>query len=553
MKLKFILLILVAMFIFTRCQKKEESSEAQGLMEYDSADQQSLELPAEAKNNDGIRTIEVMDGTYSNREIMVNSNGLFSQYLAQDLPAFQSVDRIESDDRTVGYGYNEITGTWCGKCIEAAALQAVDTALQTQIKITRVKDFFDLKEQLKFDAQASIRYGLFSSDMSYSRFASKNISKLAQYLLVQASVEKSPEILTDPKFSQVGSDNIKSSYKNFINACGTQFVIGRVQGGKLYALVEIVSSSEQEFTSTSGKIDASLGPFGSSSASFKNMLESISQSSSIKTTLIKSGGSDEIVTDIDQIVQKINSFPAEVRANPKTLYLQIQSYSGVLNYPNSFKREQIDWIKNKFDVIASFLDKCYAFRSDIIFVKTYPSAFDPNVISKLDSMYKDNEEQIGRYLEFARKLQNDFMTKKRIKAKDYPVPVPPKLVNLEFLPGWSLPRVPVIVSTRGQQIVTINRHEVRCYNRCPCRVGDGKYWFDRYAGSLTVSSPQYTFINPRIICRSGACGWNAGNGVGPNSVWISPDGKTLNWNFCASSASTYYDIYADEVKYVIMP
>jgi len=536
--------------LFIQCSDKSKSTEDEGLLEIDK-ETTGFSPQIESDNiQESGKELEVMNGLYSDREVMVNSNGIYSQMLTSSAYSLAPIDNIESDERSVGYGYNEITGTWCGKCISEAQLAPVDNAIETKISITKVKHFFDLKEQLKFDAQASIRYGLFSSDMSYSKFASKNITKFAQYLLVQAEVKKSPELIKESNFSQLGKDNIKNSYKNFVNSCGTQYIIGRVQGGKLYALVEIVSSSEQEYTSNSATLNASLGTFGSLDASFKSTLERISQNSSLKTTLIKSGGSDEIITDIDKLVQKVTEFTNEVRQNPKTLYLKLQSYNGVQDYPRRFKREQLNWINDQFKVIASFLEKCYSFRSDLIFVKTFPAAFSPTVLTELDSLFKKNELQIKNYLEYASKLQNDFLTKKKLRPRDYELPTPPNILDINFLPGWTLPKKEVYINTIGQSITTTDRHNVECNNRCPCNGGRG--WFDRYQGSIRVTNNQYTLVNPRIVCRSGACGWNAPNVQVPGTVWISPDGKTLNWNFCASSVSTFYDIYADEVKYVIV-
>lgn len=496
------------------------------------------------------KKIELINGEYYDRLIMVKSNGKFSQFVTSSL-SMLSVTGEESPDVSLGYGYDEITGTWCGKCIAESELQAIDSAMETKVVITRIKDFSDLKQQLNFDAQATVSYGLFSSDMSYSRFASQNITKFAQYLLVQIEVKKSPELLKNVDFSEVGKDNINHSYKNFVRSCGTEFALGRVQGGKLYALVEVVSASEQDYISNSASLDASLGVWGSLQANFKNSLQSISQSSSLKTTIIQSGGKDEIITDIDQIVARINRFPVEVRKNPKTLYLHLSSYNGVNNYPRRFKREQIDWINDQYKTLATYLEKCYELRSDLIFVKTYPTAFPIAIKNQLDSLFKSNEIQINKYLDYATKLQNDFLTKKTLKPSDYMLPSPPNIIDLNFLPGWSLPKKPLMVRKISQRIDTKNRDGWECDDPNDCACTDGRWGFDRYTGSINVNDNQNVIINPHIECKGGACGWNHDHVEIPGTVWVSSDGKTLNWNFCASSASTTYEISADEVKYII--
>jgi len=530
---------LVSFQLFTGCgSSKDESPDEESLVEIENNSQESaqnLESP-----DHELFGLEKFD---SDKIVMDYQNNEHTRIIVGET---ETNDLASNISRDFGYGYNEINDVWCGKCIEGDIKR--DSLNQfSKGKISLIENYSELSKYSKGKVGGSFNIGPIIIDGGHRGSTGRTYNKLARYLLIELEVKTATIFLENQSLSRLAIENIsKGGYKNFVRTCGTKYLSRKSEGGKIYALIEISSSSEGNSKSNKTTLEAVVGDFASLGGGFKNKITSLAKNSTLKIEVFKSGGNGYVTTDIDKLIIDINSFPKEVRNNPAVFFEDFDNYNGISGYPNRYKRTQVGWVAGRIDEVSKYLDSAISYEADLNLVKRYPSAFTTDLQQIIDTLYRANEKQKEKYKSFIEKLKYDFYDKGKLNAFEYKLPAAPIIVDIKSLPGWTVPYVEKYVKTHLRSITTNNRREVRYNSSCKCEILNSEWCLDRYTNTIVVGNHRNYLTNARIICQKGSCDLN--RKYIEKSFWITEDGKRMNWDFCAGYDRTYFDIAVDEVE-----
>lgn len=180
----------------------------------------------------------------------------------------------------VGSGYNTITETVAGDCMERSSLTTLSddhsrsgagsslknspATAGNQVIITYLEDYRRLAEELGVKASARARFFIFSVSAEAEYANGSDFSKNSSFLIATATMRKETERLKQYRIKEDALALLRSNPRAFFRRCGNQFVAGRIKGASFTAVVEIRDTTEATRTAVRGKVGAglSLGGFG---------------------------------------------------------------------------------------------------------------------------------------------------------------------------------------------------------------------------------------------------------------------------------------------------
>lgn len=180
----------------------------------------------------------------------------------------------------VGSGYNTITETVAGDCMERSSLTTLSAdhsrsgagsslgngpaTAGNQVIITYLEDYRRLAEELGVKASARARFFIFSVSAEAEYANGSDFSKNSSFLIATATMRKETERLQQYRIKEDALALLRSNPRAFFRRCGNQFVAGRIKGASFTAVVEIRDTTEATRTAVRGKVGAglSLGGFG---------------------------------------------------------------------------------------------------------------------------------------------------------------------------------------------------------------------------------------------------------------------------------------------------
>lgn len=156
---------------------------------------------------------------------------------------------------------------------------------------------------------------------------------------VTASGETGGAIQLTPEFAKLA----KKDPARFRKVCGDSYVATISQGGDL----AMVFSFQTKDVKKQQDIAASLTGSGWGVTASGNMKSKIAEAAKNTTTTLtyyqKGGSGDPIPTDLDQLYQKINDFPAVVADAPYNYQIQLANYEDLYNWPKGSTNEQASY------------------------------------------------------------------------------------------------------------------------------------------------------------------------------------------------------------------
>lgn len=192
----------------------------------------------------------------------------------------------------VGSGYNTITETVAGDCMERSSLTTLsgDNSMSgagsspdsgpatagNEVIITYLEDYRRLGEEFGVKASARARFFVVpvSAEAEYAN--GSDFSENSSFLIATATMRKETERLQQYRIKEDALTLLRSNPRGFFRRCGNQFVAGRIKGASFTAVVEIRDTTKQTKTALRGKVGAglSLAGFGvEASAEGKKALE----------------------------------------------------------------------------------------------------------------------------------------------------------------------------------------------------------------------------------------------------------------------------------------
>jgi len=179
----------------------------------------------------------------------------------------------------VGSGYNTITETVAGDCMERSSLTTLseDRSMSSagspeggpatagnEVVVTYLEDYRRLGEEIGVKASARARFFVFSVSAEAEYANGSDFSKNSSFLIATATMRKETERLQQYRIKEDALTLLRSNPRAFLRRCGNQFVAGRIKGASFTAVVEIRDTTEDTRSAVRGKVGAglSLGGFG---------------------------------------------------------------------------------------------------------------------------------------------------------------------------------------------------------------------------------------------------------------------------------------------------
>jgi hypothetical protein len=223
----------------------------------------------------------------------------------------------------LGLGYNSLTNT----VHPSSALDNIDqtrsveeaTGQKVLFQVELLSNSLSLSEQLKVSASASLTYGITASGSAKASFASSfKQNSYTVYVLVRVHVQNQQTLLDlrTAKLNDKSALLYATDIKTFTKIYGNHFVYGILSGGDYYGILEIESSSAEEYREIKAQLSgkATYGVIsGGASATFEDALKKITSTYKMKATVLRLGSEGELQQiSPDQLIKDALSFPAKV-------------------------------------------------------------------------------------------------------------------------------------------------------------------------------------------------------------------------------------------------
>ncbi len=180
-----------------------------------------------------------------------------------------------------------------------------------------------IAQQMKVSARASVKYGAMGSGSAKASFVNSiKENSYTNYVIVRTEVTNAQKLLdlTTAKLHERAKDLFVNHPNEFNNQYGDHFVFGLVTGGEFLGVLEIESSSSEEFKSNKLKLNAQVrsGLFsGSGNASFQRSVSELKSEFSMRARVIRIGSSGRILqtVSVDEMIDEALEFPSMVSGN----------------------------------------------------------------------------------------------------------------------------------------------------------------------------------------------------------------------------------------------
>lgn len=469
--------------------------------------------------------------------------------ITDDYQLLKNEELLRCNTRTIGYGLNDYVGDWCGNCVKESDLQSIGNSQSISFELIRIESYEELRKSLEVDVKVSLGFSAFSADFSSYLYKSFSLNSYKKYLIVKVSVRNSPEILKTVQFNANGTENIGEGYANFIQQCGSRFILGRITGGQLYGIIEMEGRNQEENEKISATLNASIGVWGSVDGKFNENIKKVSEYSNINIKISKDGGKSIIPITLDELQQAARNFPEEVKTNYQVLYSIMNTYKGVPKYPASFagsyyaKRESITM--TQLNKMAIEFEQLGLYKNNLAYVKNRPKQFliTEDKIKTAEKSIAKFEEELDKY---KTDLLFDYLLGNRTQPPVYPTK--PELEEIKRDPKWVATIKEVYKQQIRKTVQTNNLDHWRCGSLGgePC-TPEGKFQLKRYELIINTTDKNRILKNYQLIAPS--AGWSAGY-VFPPAYRVSSDNKEISCKFIAGSVAFDATLLAEEYELV---
>jgi hypothetical protein len=187
-------------------------------------------------------------------------------------------------------------------------------------RIELASSTLSLSKQLNISATTTLKFaGIASGSFKIDFINSFKQNSYSVYIFVNTKVKNRERLLdlSKSKLRPEAAQLYMNSSQDFIQQYGNSFVYGYTTGGEFLGILEIESSSSEDFQDIKSKLSGKgvFGSFsGSASASFQQALNEITQGYTINCSLMRTGSHGGILQNInaEELIQKALSFPTEV-------------------------------------------------------------------------------------------------------------------------------------------------------------------------------------------------------------------------------------------------
>ena len=296
----------------------------------------------------------------------------------------------------VGSGYNTITKTVAGDCMERSSLTTLSedqsrgsagsapesgpATAGNEVIITYLEDYRRLGEEIGVKASARARFFVFSVSAEAEYANGSDFSKNSSFLIATATMRKETERLRQYRIKEDALTLLRSNPRAFFRRCGNQFVAGRIKGASFTAVVEIRDTTEDTRSAVRGKVGAglSLGGFGAeASVEGTKALEQALARHELHYKVMSVGLPADNPTSIDGFIRAALSLQGKIdeSASKREAAIEFvtQSYEIADNFPSRINLPSLVTQDQFLERLASFHQETVIILKDLERGLKYPT------------------------------------------------------------------------------------------------------------------------------------------------------------------------------------
>lgn len=229
----------------------------------------------------------------------------------------------EAKGARYGKGYNAITGDFANQCVvyddqpselEDKSLDAIASTYSFDL----IESRSTFRSALAVTAAASFRKGIFGADASANSYRETSVREFKQLLIFRVAVRNLESILKNPRFTAEALDALKGpGPSQFLDRCGTHFILGFVKGGDFAVVYEVSIREDQRFSDFKATLKAGLKGFGKASGSISKAEAAMTSVGDFHKELVRRGAPDLV---------PINGTPEELEDYATAFFSQRNAY-----------------------------------------------------------------------------------------------------------------------------------------------------------------------------------------------------------------------------------
>jgi hypothetical protein len=176
----------------------------------------------------------------------------------------------------VGSGFNTLTGSVVGDCMESSTLTTLGDSAWTgaspagqppatatnDVLITYVEDYRHLARDLGVRASAAVRFFALSVSAEAEYANRSDFSRTSSFLVASATLRNETERLGLYRIREDALQQLRTDPRAFFRRCGDRFVAGRIMGASFTAVMEVRDTTEETRNAIRGKIGGGLSISG---------------------------------------------------------------------------------------------------------------------------------------------------------------------------------------------------------------------------------------------------------------------------------------------------
>jgi hypothetical protein len=290
-----------------------------------------------------------------------------------------------ADGMALGLGVDDLTGgVGTLRAVDFAVAEAAegDEGMGADYETSLVYTSEQLYSSLGMNVSAEGRYGLFSAEGKFSFAEKTRFNRSSTFLVARATITNAFKRVDEPTPVQDARDLVSAGKQaDFRNRYGDFFIRGVQSGGEYFAVLSITSETEQQQRELGLALKASydgIAAGGSVSADVQSKIDRLREVSEVNVSVYQRGGTGEQISytgTVDEVMQRLKTFPAAVQESPKAHSVQAASYDTLVfpDAPNAFD------IKLQQDVLEDSMKKrleLQTIRNDLSMLLLHPEYYE---------------------------------------------------------------------------------------------------------------------------------------------------------------------------------
>lgn len=279
-----------------------------------------------------------------------------------------------------GRGYDSFTDESSGACINYTGLaydeDRTETSIQENIfKFELVESKYDLAKKLGVTASASLKSGFSRGSVSASYVEEQKLSQYSVYILVSAEVLTPPQRVVNETLDPYFVDLAATNPNVFREKCGNEFVATIHRGGLFYGLLRLDTEDSSSYNEIKASLRAKVGIFKGAADLERRILE-VTQKKSFHIFVHQIGGESKAnPTSIEELVERVQSFPIEVSQRRSPLRVVTVPYTQLRNYPIGPRPLDTAFQESVIDDLSRLRFRLTDEKNNIEYILNNPSQF----------------------------------------------------------------------------------------------------------------------------------------------------------------------------------